>query len=564
MSAMSKLHVSHISSVVMDRYADLLPLKDVATAPEHQKTVVTKTRGLAAFALQSVVADVEPAVCGAHVTDGSDDNGIDALYVDLQEKKIYVVQSKWHEDGTGTIGLGDIRNTIAGLRDLTEERFDRFNDRFGPMVPQVEEALSDPQVTFTLIIALTGPSTFADKVQDVIEDAKREMNEISEMLTVRILGLAELHQIVREGGKSAKIDLEVTLEEWGSLNQPYDAYYGLIDGATVAGSYHQHGGRLFDDNLRKALGHTPVNASLLDTLTGEPEHFWYYNNGITALCDSVNKLPRGGASRLSGDFVVKGLSIVNGAQTVSSLSTRARVEDNGLEAVRVWVRLISLEGCPPGFATEVTRATNTQNVVESRDFLSLDPTQQRLQDDIRLSLDKRYVFKRGEATPDLDEGCTVSEAIVALACAHPDSNLAVLAKSAIGRLEDRRNRFYPRLFSDKTTAHEVWQTVLLFRAVETKLNALRRASQGKRKAVATQGNRMITHMVLQKLKQTHDLREPIAQAEWRTLSSGIPGLTEQALDGLRAHIESEYNNNYVTSLFKNATKCAQIARAVSI
>lgn len=556
--------MSHISAAVLDRYESLLPLSDVASAAEEHKSMVTKTRGLAAFALQSVLTDVDAATCALHVTDGSGDNGIDALYVDLQDKKIYVVQSKWHDNGTGSVGLGDMRNTAAGLRDLTEERFDRFSDRFSAIFPQVEQALSDPQVTFTLIIAVTGPSSFATPVQSVIDDALQEMNEISDMLTVRVLGLAELHQIVREGGQSAKIDMEVSLEEWGAIGLPYSAFYGLIDGATVAGWYQQFGGRLFDDNLRKALGHTPVNASLVETLNAEPQHFWYYNNGITALCESVNKLPRGGASRASGDFAVKGLSIVNGAQTVSSLATGFRSGEANLGAVRVWLRLISLEGCPPDFATEVTRATNTQNVVEGRDFLSLDPTQQRLQDDLRLSLGKHYAFKRGEPTPDLADGCTVSEAIVAIACAHPDSNFAVLAKSAVGRLEDRRNRFYARLINDKTTAYEVWQTVSLFRDVELALANLRKSSQGKGKAVATQGTRMIAHIVLRKIKQDYDLREAITDNNWTALAVTIPNRTETALDRLQKHIESGYANNYVTSLFKNAAKCGQIAKAVTI
>lgn len=562
MSAATKLRVGHIATEVLRTYAEQLDLTDVATAPTQQLETTKKTRGLAAFALASVVGNIDASTAAAHVTDGSSDNGIDALYVDSQEKRIYLVQSKWSEAGTGSISLGDMRNTIAGLRDITEERFDRFNAKFGPMVADIEAALGDPQVTFALIIAITGASTLADPVQDALDDAKAEMNDISEMLTVQIMGLAELHQIVREGGKPAKIDLEVTLEEWGALTEPFDAFYGLVDGSVLAGWYQEHAGRLFDDNLRKALGSTPVNAGIVETLSLEPERFWYYNNGVTALCDSVRKSPRGGSSRSSGDFVVNGLSIVNGAQTVSSLASRSRDDDADLSAVRVWIRLISLERCPDGFATEVTRTTNTQNTVESRDFLSLDPTQQRIQEDMLLSLNKRYVFKRGDSLPNPADGCSVAEAIVALACAHADVNFAVLAKSAVGRLEDRRGRYYPQMFNDATTAFQVWQCVQVYRAVEAALLDLRRTSQGKRKAVAQQGNRMITHMVLRRVATAHQLQEELDAAEWSTLVAAIPSRTETALDDLESHVQANYANNYVTSLFKNAGRCAAIARAL--
>lgn len=559
MSAITRIHATHIATAVSDRFKAHLNLTDVATAPAHAQETATKTRGLAAFALQSVVADLDAVAAAKHVTDGTEDNGIDALYVDMRDKRIYVVQTKWHDEGTGSINVGDMHKTVSGLRDLTEERFDRFNSKFASILPDVEAALSDPGVTFCLVVAITGASTLAPPVQNVVDDALAEMNEISEMLTVRILGLSELHQILREGGAAPKIDIDVTLEGWGSVSEPYAAFYGVVDGASVAKWYLDHGGRLFDDNLRKALGFTSVNSELLETIESEPENFWYFNNGITALCDSVNKTGKGGASRVSGEFVVRGMSIVNGAQTVSSLAEKYKADTTALDSVRIWIRLISLEGCPDEFATDVTRATNTQNVVESRDFLSLDPTQQRLQDDIRLSLGKRYVFKRGEVAPDPNDGCTVSDALVALACANSDSTLAVLAKSAVGRLEDRRGRYYPRLFRNSTTAFEVWQSVQIHRAIERRLLQLRAVSQGKKKAVAMQGNRMVAHAVFQKIRATHDLTREISEPQWSSLLGEVPDLTGTVLDVLSDHVEKAYSSNYVTSLFKNAAKCAHIS-----
>lgn len=559
MSAITRIHATHIATAVSDRYKVHLDLTDVAKASAPALEAATKTRGLAAFALQSAVADLDEVAAAKHVTDGTEDNGIDALYVDMRDKRIYVVQSKWHDEGTGSIAVGDMHKTVSGLRDLTEERFDRFNSKFESILPNVEAALGDPGVTFCLVVAITGASTLAPPVQHVVDDALAEMNEISEMLTVRILGLSELHQILREGGAAPKIDIDVALEGWGSVSEPYAAFYGVVDGASVAKWYLDHGGRLFDDNLRKALGYTSVNSELLETIESEPENFWYFNNGITALCDSVSKTGKGGASRVSGEFVVRGMSIVNGAQTVSSLADKYKADSAALDSVRIWIRLISLEGCPDEFATDVTRATNTQNVVESRDFLSLDPNQQRLQDDIQLSLGRRYVFKRGEVAPEPNEGCTVSDALVALACANRDSTLAVLAKSAIGRLEDRRGRYYPRLFRDSTTAFEVWQSVQIHRAVERQLAQLRAVSQGKKKAVAMQGNRIVAHAVFQKIQAEHDLSVEIAEPQWSSLLADVPGVTETVLDVLSEHVESAYSSNYVTSLFKNAAKCAHIS-----
>jgi AIPR protein len=138
------------------------------------------------------------------------------------------------------------------------------------------------------------------------------------------------------------------------------------------------------------------------------------------------------------EFHLSGLSIVDEAQTVAAIARTAQEAAAEELGARVWVRLISLEGCPPEFATQVTEATNTQNTVERSDFVALDPEQGRLRTDLLLSLQKIYSIKRGEDNRQPEHGCT--EATVALACSQPDPALAVRAKSAAGRLWESTTR----------------------------------------------------------------------------------------------------------------------------
>src|SRR5205807_2106308 len=103
------------------------------------------------------------------------------------------------------------------------------------------------------------------------------------------------------------------------------------------------------------------NASIVETLNSEPDRFWYFNNGITVLCEKVSKTSLGATSRKSGTFTFEGISIVNGAQTVGCIGRAAVDHPDQVADARVSIRFISLENCPPDFAEEVTRATNTQN-----------------------------------------------------------------------------------------------------------------------------------------------------------------------------------------------------------
>lgn len=84
---------------------------------------------------------------------------------------------------------------------------------------------------------------------------------------------------------------------------------------------------------------------------------------------------------------------MNGAQTAGMLAQAAEAGID-LSDVCVPFRVISLIGTAPGFDEEVTRANNTQNELNSLDFVSLDPRQELLENEL-LALGYQYIFKRG-------------------------------------------------------------------------------------------------------------------------------------------------------------------------
>ncbi len=556
---MSNLQVRHVADSLRLTYADLVDLSDVGTADDEQRDKALLTRALAAYAIRRFTA-VEPETAASCITDGTNDNGIDAVYVDLAEARLFVVQTKWDSNGTGSLAVGDAHKFVAGVKDLTDEQFDRFNDRLVLHIPQIEAALRDPRLKITMIIAMPGASVFAEHTQRVFTDLESEMNEIQPMLEVRILGLSELHKAITSDMQGTRIDLNVTLEHWGQLTEPFAAYYGVVDALTVASWYDEYGDQLFSQNLRRALGHTAVNSSLEATLTGQPENFWYFNNGITALCDSIAKTARGGTTRTFGEFSLEGVSVVNGAQTVASVAEAVRLAPDTAALAKLWVRFISLQGCPADFAGNVTRATNTQNTVESRDFVALDPEQDRLRTEMLLSLKKLYSVQRGEHPPQAENGCTVTDATIALACAQPDSNLAVLAKSAVGRLwDDISKPPYKILFNGGMTAHRVWRCVAVMRAVDAWLATQRLALGGRSRAVEVQGNRMVLHVVFRSLDMS---RIDDLDSDWGVELARVPDLCELAIASLTWWVEADYSANYITSLFKNASKCRLLASKV--
>lgn len=556
---MTALHIKQIATVVQRDYAPYIDLDDVAGRPEQERAAVLLTRGLTAMAVRYVAGcDIEEAA--SSITDGFGDNGIDAVAVDEAGLQVVVVQSKWHNRGNKNIDLGDAHKFLSGLKALTNLDFDRFNDKLAPMIAGVEAVLSEPGSKIKLVVVSTGPSQLSAEVAQAFQDVCAELNEPGEIADLTVLGLSDMYRFLTEAIDGVGLNLDVTLEQWGMLSEPYEAFYGTITASAVGGWYEQHGDRLFDRNIRRALGGTSVNTALVDTLCSRPHQFWYFNNGITVVCERIDPAVAGAPNRNSRLFRLQNVSVVNGAQTVASISTALRQCQETAAGAQVWVRLISLEGSPDGFGNQVTRATNTQNAVENRDFVSLDPEQTRLRHEFMLTLGKAYAIKRGELAPTDDAGCSVVEAAVALACAQDDTALAVYAKANVGRLwASTDTQPYTTLFHKGLTATEVWRSVQVLRRVDSLLDREQRNLTGRLKAIAVQGNRIVTHLVFHQLNRS-GIDDPLV--DWAQRLEDVPDLALRVLEYVTSVVESDFAENYITSLFKNISRCRHVVASV--
>ena len=220
------------------------------------------------------------------------------------------------------------------------------------------------------------------------------------------------------------------------------------------------------------------------------------------------------------------------------------------------ISLVALDNCPPNFADELTRATNTQNRIERRDFAALDPNQKRLRTELLLECQKEYAYQSGENAPQEKVGCTLDEAAVALACAMPDVGLSVQAKREVGMLyEDITKAPYVNLFNGGTTAKHLWRAVCILRAIETALREIQVERSRKEQLIAIHGNRFISHLVFQKLRDVKkELPDPSG------IGPQIRDLTGIMLNATIKFVGEQHSAAYPASLFKNASKCRLLAK----
>jgi hypothetical protein len=561
---MSIIHVNQIGSKIQSLFASKIDKSDLnPNDKEIQPKILT--RCLAAYAIYCI-GDTSLDDAAVAVVDGADDNGIDAIHYSPSSKRMIIVQSKWKKDGTGEPDNGDMRKFKDGVLDLINLELDKFNEKVNLKRQMIETALGEFDTKFDLVLIHTGSNTLSRHNQQVMDSILSELNDAGDgtsedVVSFHHVNQAIIHSRLASGLEGEPIDLEVGLSQWGKIEEPHQGYFGIVAGEEVANWWERKGKRLFAKNIRQMLGATEVNDEVKRTIDEQPENFWYYNNGITIVAESIKKSMVGGNSRDIGAFRANNISIVNGAQTVSVIGRYAQEGGTNLAKVRLPVRLISLEGAPEDFGASVTKTNNRQNRIENRDFVSLDEEQIRLKKELSLE-GIEYNIVRSENIKTSASIIDLSEATVALACASTQVGLAVQAKREIGRFYDNLNKApYKTIFNPLTNGIYLRNAVFSLRKIDEVISQLISdllKKSGKEYGVLVHGNRMLAFLVFRSLtihKSANNFEFDINSVSWLDY-------TKAALEKLITEIEANYKDKFLATLFKNASICKAISEKI--
>lgn len=163
----------------------------------------------------------------------------------------------------------------------------------------------------------------------------------------------------------------------------YEYALAAVPGPVIRSLYERYGSRLLEANVRTFLGaRGRVNKGIAETLAQEPEHFMAFNNGLVLVCDEASF---GTCSDGSiGISFLRGLQIVNGGQTTSSIYFAAR-ESRTLDLGNVMVpaKIIILKSADEDMREElirkISRFANKQNAVKDSDLSANRPFHRQLE-----------------------------------------------------------------------------------------------------------------------------------------------------------------------------------------
>ncbi len=561
---MSQLHVNHIKSQVEKDFKDIIDLSDVESAKGKNLENFLLTRSLAAYALKHHT-QISTTIAAESITDGGNDNGIDAVYYDVHSKYLFLIQSKWIHNGKGEPDNGEVKKFISGIKDLLNFRFDRFNEKVRKKEVIIKNAVCDPKTKYQIILTYTGINDLAEPSRRDFGDLLNELNDASELVYLSIFNQKRIHtSLIISTESQEPIDQEIQLKFFGKITEPYIGYYGQVNGVEISSWWDKYRKSLFAKNIRGVLGETDVNKDITRTLDENPEHFWFFNNGITLVADSVEKNMVGGASTDFGQFTCKNISIVNGAQTVSTIGKFGEENQSKLETVYVPVRIIQLKDAEENFGQKITKANNTQNRVKNRDFVTFDQEQTRIREELLIDgID--YRISRGEYEKNDQISFDLVESTSALSCASDDVSIVVQLKREIGLLwDDLENAPYKKLFNPKVTGRFVYNCVRTQRIIEQVIKKKQTdLVSGRDKSIAIHGNRIISLLAFKTIK-TKKYSENKFNFDDVNLVSVMETKVESIYNILKNIIDSEFEKAIIVTLFKNKTKCEYIVGKIKV
>jgi hypothetical protein len=312
----------------------------------------------------------------------TNDEGIDIVFESKDTEEVYLIQCKHPKIAqTEPIVEDDVIRFFSAFNLLTDvEHQKKILNNSG----RIEDLKSELEYwqrqgfTITLLFISNGKMT----VNVAALADKYSKDHIEDNLKFEVWGLSELKDAYVES-KS----VEEAYPERVIINVPDSGYFRLpsleyknvtfaISGNALADMARQHKETLFNWNIRRYLGKKgQVNKGMMETISTHPQHFFYFNNGISALCEMFE------FDEVKRVLTVHKMQIVNGAQTVGAIknSDAAKLKD-----VRVLVKLTAVkhhqrEG---GIAADLIRTNNTQNSLRVPDF--------RSNDKIQLWLEKKF------------------------------------------------------------------------------------------------------------------------------------------------------------------------------
>jgi len=368
-----------------------------------------------------------------YITDDIDDGGIDGYYLDEEDKRIYLIQSKF---GTKEYTFQEKEIQLQELLKMDVDRITKgetcyedgkeYNGKIQELIKEIADIKDIARWDYQVVILAnlkSIPSSDLRKLTGGFEcevvDSHRCYNElVFPVVTGTYFSASDLYIYLNVTDRSAGSRIRYNVEtEHGNC----EITVAFVPTMEIAKTMHKYKNSILKFNPRSYLdlSRNPVNTEIAKTiLEKETNEFALYNNGITMLSDDTS-FTEHTAQKYKAQLKLTNPQIINGGQTAYTLSSiyesNLQKEDpeNTFEAKEVLVKVITFTDSVGSNADlsdrlrlieSISKATNQQTNVTDADRRSNDRIQVEIQQKIFDQFAYFYVRKRGEFWDGIQNG----------------------------------------------------------------------------------------------------------------------------------------------------------------
>ena len=349
------------------------------------KDIDTRSKALTVICLSTIFdTSIDEAIDA--LTDGGNDRGIDALYIDNRDDRndIHLFQSKCVDSFKNSVKNfpgSAVDKSIAFVTDLLNEdmkALDTLNDTLSQRINDAIVTQKSFDATLTVhFVGNLGPliehefnrmkSVFARYTS--VKFRMHDLESLSEIFLARSVPSIDrdFHVVNSNFFVRTDLDLRGMVCTIPALE--------IVDAIMSDSDKNVVNLGMFDQNVRVYLKNkNRINREIIESALSDKNHmFWYQNNGITMTCDKLIIAP----TKRSPSIRLENVQIVNGGQTSHCLFEVAKEDRSRLDDVLLLVRIV--ETSSEDIKLAISKSTNSQTPINIRDLRANDRQQRQLE-----------------------------------------------------------------------------------------------------------------------------------------------------------------------------------------
>jgi AIPR protein len=305
---------------------------------------------------------VEQIVC-----DGTNDQGIDAIWID-DESVVHFYNFKNPADMGDSFPGVEVDKIISGLQLIINRQHAAVTNQ--SLRDLIEDVLGIVPKAYRIHMVHRGtgfPGDGATKLDAFINSLGAPSPDFWSWSAEDISVLQTEFYTKTLPTVEETIEFELTQAPYQVRSADHDCYLFSLRGAELATVYEKYGETLLQQNIRIYQGDKGTNDVIRKTATGpESGNFFHFNNGVVFLAEAAKW------DQFTRKLELRRFQVVNGGQTIRVLSGAHQKTHDLKPDVQVPVRIITSQG-NKDFSNSVTVNLNNQNRIEPSFLRSNDP-----------------------------------------------------------------------------------------------------------------------------------------------------------------------------------------------